>query len=150
MFSVVSLRNECTSNKFLVTPFMRLHRAKIDISFTDFLLVGSALKASNVALHKSLENSSLAYKGSVAFEDALLATCFMLVSYLAYSSILKLEAICSSETPIDFQWTTWRYIPEDISLHNHRRKTLKSYIISFKLTFQYWSACYAFGHVTPS
>jgi hypothetical protein len=29
---------------------------------------------------------------------------------------LKMEAICSSETSADFQWTTWRYIPEDIIL----------------------------------
>jgi hypothetical protein len=29
-------------------------------------------------------------------------TCFMLVSYLAYSSILKMEAIYSSETCVDF------------------------------------------------
>jgi hypothetical protein len=37
----------------------------------------------------------------------LLATCFMLVSCLAYSSNLKMEAICS----VDTQRTTWRYIP---------------------------------------
>jgi hypothetical protein len=35
-----------------------------------------------------------------------------LVSCLAYST-LKMEAICSSETSIDFQRTTRRYIPED-------------------------------------
>jgi hypothetical protein len=29
--------------------------------------------------------------------NVLLATCFTLVSYLAYSSILKMEATCSSE-----------------------------------------------------
>jgi hypothetical protein len=32
---------------------------------------------------------------------------------LAYSSILKMEAICSSETSVDFQQTTRRYISED-------------------------------------
>jgi hypothetical protein len=40
-----------------------------------------------------------------------------LVSCLAYSSTLKMEAICSSETSVDFQRTTWRYIPEDRTLH---------------------------------
>jgi hypothetical protein len=35
-----------------------------------------------------------------------------LVSYLAHPSTLKLEATCSSETSIGYQWTTRRYIPE--------------------------------------
>jgi hypothetical protein len=30
----------------------------------------------------------------------------------------ELEAICSSETWVDSQWTTRRYIPEDRTLHN--------------------------------
>jgi hypothetical protein len=33
---------------------------------------------------------------------ALLATCFMLVSCLAYSSALKMEAMCSSIASLDF------------------------------------------------
>jgi hypothetical protein len=37
---------------------------------------------------------------------------------LAYSSTLKLEAACSSETSVDFQWTIWHYIPEDTTLHD--------------------------------
>jgi hypothetical protein len=42
-----------------------------------------------------------------------LATCFMVVTFLTYSSILKMEATCSSEKSVDFHWTTRRYIPED-------------------------------------
>jgi hypothetical protein len=38
-----------------------------------------------------------------------------------------MEAICSSETPSDFQRTTLRCIPEDSTLHNHRCENLKSY-----------------------
>jgi hypothetical protein len=57
---------------------------------------------------------------------------FMLISCLAYFSTLKMEAACSSETPVDFQRTTWRYIPEDRTLHNHRCENLKS-LISQKL-----------------
>jgi hypothetical protein len=34
----------------------------------------------------------------------------------AYSSTLKMEAICFSETSVDFQRTTWHYIPEDSTL----------------------------------
>jgi hypothetical protein len=38
------------------------------------------------------------------------------VSCFAYSSILKMETTCFSETQVDFQRTTRRYIPEYITL----------------------------------
>jgi hypothetical protein len=44
-------------------------------------------------------------------------------------STLKIKAMCSSETSVDTQRTTRRYIPEDGTLHNHRCDNLKSYII---------------------
>jgi hypothetical protein len=34
-----------------------------------------------------------------------------------------MEAICSSETSINFQRTTWYYIPENSTLHNHSCET---------------------------
>jgi hypothetical protein len=40
-----------------------------------------------------------------------------------------MEAICSSETSVDFQRITRRYIPEDSTLHNHRCENLKFYKI---------------------
>jgi hypothetical protein len=45
-----------------------------------------------------------------------LATWFVLVSCLAYSSTLKMGATYSSEMSVNFQWTTWHYIPVDRSL----------------------------------
>jgi hypothetical protein len=48
-------------------------------------------------------------------EQIMLAACFMLVSYLAYSWTLKLEAICCSEKCVRFHWTTGRYIVEERS-----------------------------------
>jgi hypothetical protein len=48
-----------------------------------------------------------------------------LVTCLAYSSTLKMEAICSSETSVGTQRTTRRYIPDDSTL-NHRCENLKS------------------------
>jgi hypothetical protein len=48
--------------------------------------------------------------------SALLATCFMLVPCLARSSTLKKEAVCSSETLVDFKWATRHYIPGDLTL----------------------------------
>jgi hypothetical protein len=50
---------------------------------------------------------------------ALLAACFMLVSCLAYSSTLKMEAICSSKMQDEFQRTAQHYIPESRTLRNH-------------------------------
>jgi hypothetical protein len=43
-------------------------------------------------------------------------TSFILDSYLAYSSTLTVEATYSSETSVEVQRTTWRYIPEDRTL----------------------------------
>jgi hypothetical protein len=37
----------------------------------------------------------------------------MLVSCLSYSLVLKMEAIYSSETSVDFHQSTGRYIPEE-------------------------------------
>jgi hypothetical protein len=37
-----------------------------------------------------------------------------------------MKATCSSETSVDFQRTTWRYVPEDKNLHYHRCENLKS------------------------
>jgi hypothetical protein len=58
---------------------------------------------------------------------SLLATCCILISCLAYSSTMKMEATCLSETSLDFQRTTRSYIPEDRTLHNHRCDNLTSY-----------------------
>jgi hypothetical protein len=43
---------------------------------------------------------------------------FTLVSCWAYSSTLKMEATCSSETSVGFQRTTRHYFPEDSTLHS--------------------------------
>jgi hypothetical protein len=43
------------------------------------------------------------------------------------------EATCSSETSVNFQRTTRRYILEDRTLHNHRCENLKSYTITCQL-----------------
>jgi hypothetical protein len=54
------------------------------------------------------------------------ATCFILVSFLAYYSTMNMEAKYFSETLVDFQRTTWHDIPEDSFLHNLRRGNLWS------------------------
>jgi hypothetical protein len=51
---------------------------------------------------------------------------FMMVSYLAYCSTLKMEAACLSGTSVDFQQTTHRYVPEDGKLRRHRNLCLRA------------------------
>jgi hypothetical protein len=46
----------------------------------------------------------------------LRSRCRSPVSRTAYSSTLKMNEICSSETSVDFQLSTQRYIPEDRTL----------------------------------
>jgi hypothetical protein len=48
---------------------------------------------------------------------ALLTDCFMLLSCLAYSGTMNMEATCSSKTSVDFHQITQGYIPEDRTLH---------------------------------
>jgi hypothetical protein len=60
----------------------------------------------------------------------LLTSCFMLVSCLSFSSILKMEATCSSETSVDFQRNTRRCISENRTLHNYCRENLRFYVLS--------------------
>jgi hypothetical protein len=63
-----------------------------------------------------------------------LAARFMVVSCLAHSSTLKMEATsCSSETSVDFKRTTWRYISEDMTLHDHLCENLKLYKVDKSL-----------------
>jgi hypothetical protein len=60
-------------------------------------------------------------------------------------STLKMEAICSSETSVDIQWTTRRYIPEDCTLHNNRCENLKSYTIIYVDSNGFWRWCITLG-----
>jgi hypothetical protein len=57
-------------------------------------------------------------------ETALLAACFMLVSFLAYSSTLMRQAIRYSETFVEFHRTTQCFITQDRNLHSHRGENL--------------------------
>jgi hypothetical protein len=54
----------------------------------------------------------------------------MPVSCLAYSLTLKMEVACSSETSVDFQWTTHCYIPEDTTVQ--RKFHLNTYIVGLR------------------
>jgi hypothetical protein len=75
---------------------------------------------------------SLEYNTVQSIESqALLATCLMLVSCVAYSSTLKMEVTCCFKTLADFQQTTQQYIPENRNLRNHCCENLKYYSLPF-------------------
>jgi hypothetical protein len=44
-----------------------------------------------------------------------------------YQLHARASSTCSSETSVDFQRVTRRYIPQDRTLHNHRCENLESY-----------------------
>jgi hypothetical protein len=61
---------------------------------------------------------------------AQLAVCFCGISSLDYSSTLKLEEKCSSETS-GFLPTTWCYSPKDRTLHSVNCLLTKRHVVSF-------------------
>jgi hypothetical protein len=67
----------------------------------------------------------------------LIGSCFRLISCLTYSSTLKMEPTCSSETSVDFQRTRQRYIPKDRSPLNKilSRNNYDSSILAYCLIF---------------
>jgi hypothetical protein len=42
-----------------------------------------------------------------------------------------------SRQAVDFQWTTWHFIPEDGTLHNHCCENLESYMRNFNLVLSH-------------
>jgi hypothetical protein len=64
----------------------------------------------------------------------LLVICFMLVSFLVYPSTLKMKAMCSSETSVDFQRTIGRYIPNDWTRQDSKCVVLIFYPFNSVLT----------------
>jgi hypothetical protein len=70
-------------------------------------------------------------RGFTAYNENYSACHLLSRWFLAQLSFsgLKMEAICSSETLVDFQRNTRRNIPENDTLHNHRCENLKSYIV---------------------
>jgi hypothetical protein len=74
-------------------------------------------------------NAVQSVESQPTFRRNILPPALTLLSCSAYFSTLKMEAICSSVTLVDFQWATQRYIPQDSTLHNHHCENLKSYKI---------------------
>jgi hypothetical protein len=81
---------------------------------------------SQQTFRRNMSPSSPGSKNNQTRNQLWLSLAFMLVSCLAYSSILNMEAICSSETPVGFQRTALRYTPENRT-HSGRSENPKFY-----------------------
>jgi hypothetical protein len=53
----------------------------------------------------------------------------LLVSFLTYPSVVKMEAICFFEILVDFCWTTWCYILECSILHRSCLSFLAGFLL---------------------
>jgi hypothetical protein len=106
-----------------------IRRAAIKFCFRRQILVGSeiltavVMKSSifwdimlcsplKISLHFGATRSPIFRIDEWAKQDASMKQ----VTCRAYSWILKMEVVCSSETSVDFQRSTRRYIPEDRTL----------------------------------
>jgi hypothetical protein len=69
--------------------------------------------------------SSSKYRPSVTCPSDANVVC-SLVSSLAYSSTLKMEATYSSEISVDFHRTARHYVPGDRTLHSHHYENFRS------------------------
>jgi hypothetical protein len=56
----------------------------------------------------------------------------------AVRTALILESVLASETSVNFNVTTQRYIPEDSKLHTRRRENLKSQMPAIYLKKNVW------------
>jgi hypothetical protein len=74
----------------------------------------SYIPCSSSSVQGSKQHSTL--RTLPALHRSSASASFTLVSCVAYYSTMKIEAICSSETSVDVQQTTWCYIPEDRTL----------------------------------
>jgi hypothetical protein len=54
---------------------------------------------------------------------------FTVVSFLAHFSTPKMVAICSSEKSANFQRTSYRYNPDDRTIHSYRSENFKPFLI---------------------
>jgi hypothetical protein len=71
---------------------------------------------------------------------ALFSACLLLATCFAYSSNLKMEGVYSFVTSVNFNWTTWRYISEYI--------TLNSNSLQSEFAYEFWcTVCLSF--LTP-
>jgi hypothetical protein len=82
----------------------------------------------------TFETSTIFWDMTPCSPLSLPPACSLVPSW-TYFSTLKMEAICSFETSVDTQRTTWCYIPEDGIVHNHRCENLKSYLLWRGLQF---------------
>jgi hypothetical protein len=126
------------NNLFAFVGFTMANYKKHSCSFRH--ICRSSYDKSRTA-HSEFNNSPMLWRRALScplkfnrrYNRTLLATCFTLVSRLDYSSTLKMEAICFSETSVVSQRSIRRYITGDRTLHNNRCQILKYYRVKYIL-----------------
>jgi hypothetical protein len=117
--------------------FRRLQRHHLKISHDCFLSSPTRFTIYNNTLtsQRYYTASSVYFLKGTCFRDTTpcspskvnrSSACHLLSGWFL-TSTMKMEAICSSETLVHFQRTTWLYILEDSTLHSHRCEHLKTY-----------------------
>jgi hypothetical protein len=114
----------------------------------------------NVVLHRGL----ITYPNFVLTASSTLQTLWDTKSYIfsditpcsplkvdqRFGVICRLNLRGRTETSVDFQRTTRRYIPEVRTLHNHRCENLKSYFVGYIHPFYFSFLCkHAKGSFSP-
>jgi hypothetical protein len=132
-FHLVSRLKSHTTPPLLVYLYLRgtVHMHIGNFILKEFYLVGYKARKSGRSQPTFRRNMSL----------VLPATNFMLISWLSYYLILKIEAIISSEKSVDFHQTSRWFNPEDGSLH---RYLISKYFIFIFIVFLFLTFCELF------
>jgi hypothetical protein len=101
------------SSSWISTIIIPIH--KTSLRHVGFEVLTVVAMKSSIFLHIT-QCSPLKVDRRFGLTCSKLAASFMMVSSLAYSSIVEMEGTCSSETSADFQRTTKCYTPEDRTL----------------------------------
>jgi hypothetical protein len=123
------------ANIFLKLCFQNLQIYKLPTKFTSTLKIivwCVFLQFSmfwNIILLYCLLKSQLMFRRIICLHlwGVLLAACFMLVSYFAYTSTIKMETTHSSEMRVNFQWRLHGVVSQKTELHNHHCENLTSH-----------------------
>jgi hypothetical protein len=112
-----------------------LNRYRVTVRSQHFLITGTWKDEVNIQVFIRKPASRIWDSHSRGYEQS---AWHLLVSWSTYSSTLKMEVTCSSETSVDFQRTTPRYIPEDVTIHNHRCENQNSIVfLEFHTVFRH-------------
>jgi hypothetical protein len=107
----------CTTYTYCYTCVCvgKIHNPRDVLIFKSCSLFWDITPCCPLKVNRRSKGTCLRFQGWSSRKQSLFASWFMMVSCLAYSSTLKIEALCSSVTSVYIQQTTRHYVAEDIS-----------------------------------